>query len=1022
MPRAKITAPSARGLVPRRRLFARLASKRARPITWITGPPGAGKTSLAASFVHERSGAHLWLRLDVGDADPATLFAGVQEACERVSRRRRPALPPFGPEYGQDLLVYSRRFFEAVFQRLRPGTALVLDDYHEIPPAAPAHEALREGLSVVPPGIRVLVLSRQPPPPRFARLQAEDLLERLDWEELRLTPAEAKALVRARCRRRMTRDQSARVLRMADGWPAGLVLLSASEHGRKPRWQGVSHPRRELLFDYFASEVFEGFDPELRLVAMRCALLPRCTAAQAQALSGLAHAGGWLRTLARSGYFTVVRGHDEHAFELHPLFREFLLHRAAQALPADEWARTQLQAAELMEASGDVLDAYQLYRELGACERQVALIQRHARVLLRQGQVQTLRAWIEALPPAAVAEDGWLSLWAGLCQTSIGPEQSRASLERAFARLGMEGDAPGQMLAWCALVDTWLYTWSDFPALDSWIRWLDANVEAFERLDEPAIRESVTVSMTWALVVRQPDHPDLPAWLARAERILREGSEPPLRLRAGLAAVYHRFPRGERAAGMLLFDTIRQLAADQRDPLAAITSHWIEAGVQFHHRASSRCCLQAVDAGLAASARSGIHAFDHVLIAQAAAVAIEAGDRAAAREALARTERVAQGDIGWALFHYLSSWSAFMDGKLPAAIAHAERSLSHATASGMPSSEALTRLALVDLLFESGRLEEARRQRESARALVTRLAAPAFDCSFHLGEARRKLDGPPAERGEALKHLRRALALGREHELVNFYWWVSPWMARLCLAALQNGIEVGFAQRLIHLHELRPPAPSECPEWPWELRVTTLGRFAITRHGEQLAFRVKAPRKVLLLLKALTVAGRDGIGEAQLADWLWPDSEGDALRRVLDTSLHRLRQVLGVEGAVVRREGRVSLDPCRCWVDAIAFESLLKPPPGRSGSNPEEAEARRLEQALALHSGPFLPEVDEPWAYAHRERLRERLRKAILRAAKRAEDASDHAAAVGWYERGLEADPSAEPIYRRLMSRTRRHP
>ena len=45
-----------------------------RPVTWVEGPAGAGKTSLVSSYLDARGLPCLWYRLDAGDADVATFF------------------------------------------------------------------------------------------------------------------------------------------------------------------------------------------------------------------------------------------------------------------------------------------------------------------------------------------------------------------------------------------------------------------------------------------------------------------------------------------------------------------------------------------------------------------------------------------------------------------------------------------------------------------------------------------------------------------------------------------------------------------------------------------------------------------------------------------------------------------------------------------------------------------------------------------------------------------------------------
>ncbi|MCK7497369.1 MAG: hypothetical protein MZW92_46165 [Comamonadaceae bacterium] len=60
-----------------------------------------------------------------------------------------------------------------------------------------------------------------------------------------------------------------------------------------------------------------------------------------------------------------------------------------------------------------------------------------------------------------------------------------------------------------------------------------------------------------------------------------------------------------------------------------------------------------------------------------------------------------------------------------------------------------------------------------------------------------------------------------------------------------------------------------------------------------------------------------------LAELLWPEADGDAAQRAFDTTLHRLRKLLGHERAVVLSEGRLSLNPTVCWVDAWTLERLI---------------------------------------------------------------------------------------------------
>ena len=71
---AKLSLPSARGVLQRERLFNTISAGREKKIVWISGPAGSGKTTLAASYSALQKGPILWYQLDEGDVDAALFF------------------------------------------------------------------------------------------------------------------------------------------------------------------------------------------------------------------------------------------------------------------------------------------------------------------------------------------------------------------------------------------------------------------------------------------------------------------------------------------------------------------------------------------------------------------------------------------------------------------------------------------------------------------------------------------------------------------------------------------------------------------------------------------------------------------------------------------------------------------------------------------------------------------------------------------------------------------------------------
>jgi DNA-binding SARP family transcriptional activator len=317
-------------------------------------------------------------------------------------------------------------------------------------------------------------------------------------------------------------------------------------------------------------------------------------------------------------------------------------------------------------------------------------------------------------------------------------------------------------------------------------------------------------------------------------------------------------------------------------------------------------------------------------------------------------------------------------------------------------------LTSAQTLHAHGDESAARSALQEALSIATAMQSDYFEFMARLIEAQLDLDTD--REPEGLQALGRALALGREHGYVNSHVWVPADMARLCVHALRAGIETEYVRDLVRRRALVPdPPPVEVEEWPWPLKIVTLGRFAVLRDGAPVRFARKVQRKPLALLKAIVASGGRAVREDVVMDALWPDAAGDAAHRALSSALHRLRGLLGHEGAIVRQDGQLSLDARCCWVDVWAVEHLLA---RRDGPGPEE----QLRRVLNLYRGPFLDGEDPelPQAEPMAESLRRRLLRRIVAVA-RSYEATDSARAAEWYEEGVRVDPCAEDACRSLM-------
>src|SRR4030042_3046920 len=348
---SKVTRPTLTGIFPRKRLFQLLDRMRKQPVIWVCGTAGSGKTTLIASYLEARKIPCLWYQIDEADADPATFFFYLGQATQRASPRKRKPLPLLTPEYLQGIPIFTQRYFENLSNRLKIPSALIFDNYQEVPPHSSLHEIILNGLSRVPEGINIILISRTEPPPAIIRLRANNLISILGWEELRLNTEESRSIIKLKTRQKLPKETIQHLHNTTDGWAAGLILMLESiKRGIEPQMLGKLTP--DEIVDYFGKELFDKTDNQTQEFFLKTAFLPKMTAKMAEALTDLPHAGRILSALSRNNYFTERRFHKEPIYQYHPLYRDFLLLRARETFSRDTLLTLLRRAANLLEEDG----------------------------------------------------------------------------------------------------------------------------------------------------------------------------------------------------------------------------------------------------------------------------------------------------------------------------------------------------------------------------------------------------------------------------------------------------------------------------------------------------------------------------------------------------------------------------------------------------------------------------------------------------------------------------------------------
>ncbi len=1014
---AKVNRPWLPAAFPRERLFTRLDELADRPCTWIGAPGGYGKTTLAASYVEARGIPCLWYQLDEDDADPATFFYYLGIAAD--AHGAGPPLPLLTPEYQGDLPAFARRYFRALFQRVAPPCILLFDNYHRLPARAPLHTLLAEMLDLLPAGARCLVASRGEPPPELARARLHGRLALVEAEALRLTLPEAEGIAGLQPDRRPTANEVRPLNERVQGWAAGLTLLL--QHFHPHRTALSPPPTPALVFDYFAAEVFDRADSATQTFLLKTALLPTMTAAMANQLTDGDGAEALLNGLARSHFFTFRDETAEPRYQYHDLFRDFLLSRGREAFGAVEHEQDQRRAAAILEAAGEIGAAVELWQALGDWDHLNGLVNQHAQPLLRQGRSRLLESWLAGFPSAIRNESPWLLFWLGQCQLPRDPVAARTTLARAYRRFKRAGDVTGLWLAWSSITDTYQLAWDNFRAAGGWLVEFERLRARYPRFPSVALETRVTCGVFNLLVHSLPEHPEFADWEQRVVRLLQTDCPPDLYLVSLNTLLFHYIWNvGRRARAAWALDILRAAHANTTSVEPVLHCAWQcwEFCYQYYFEGDLEKCLALADVTLAASTEHGIGFFKCNALTSFVYAHLSVGQLEAGRAALARFRPVLHAFRPLERGHYASlrAWEAWLSGRLSEALDILERALPFARL--FYQSTGYTHFFLAQVRASLGDHSAALRHLAATRPWIRTTNSQLATFLRALAAAQFALAwGRPAR---CLRLLRRALALGRAEGYIFFPFFKPDDVARLCAAALDADIEVEYVQTLIRKRGLLPdPSISPSERWPWPVKLYALGRFGLAVDDQPVVFGRKAQRKPLELLKLLLAWGGRDVQQARIADALWPDADGDAGQQALTTTLHRLRRLLGREQALCLRDGRLSLDPRYCWVDAWCLERRINQTLARVRESDERAGPTDLaavtDALLRAYRGPFLGQDPEPWAIRTRDRLRDRYLQCLEEVGTRLETLGHREMARACYERGLEVDASAERCSRGLM-------
>jgi LuxR family maltose regulon positive regulatory protein len=392
--KAEVLGESARShrLIHRPRLMRLLDETQSRNIV-LVAPAGYGKTTLARQWFTGHKRKAVWFRAGPASTDVAALALGLAQAAEEVfegaaTRLQEHLRTSHSPNSEviriADILVDDLAHWpEDVW--------MVIDDYQHL-----AHEPTAEQLidAVVARGtVPLFVTSRVRPSWVSAKRLLYGEVAEFGRNILAMTHEEAARAVPPK----MDPGVLAGLVALAEGWPAVIGLASLIQSPKLLADDEIP----EALHSYFAEELYQELSAELQWSLVQLSLAATIDVELAQLLFG---PNG--RLVLEEAFDRGFLNRDGETYDLHPLLRQFLRSKMAEADSRTRASTVETIAyADLEKSNWD--EAFALASEFSLGELLNALFGRALDDLLSKGRLATLERWLEEahrlIPSADVA-------------------------------------------------------------------------------------------------------------------------------------------------------------------------------------------------------------------------------------------------------------------------------------------------------------------------------------------------------------------------------------------------------------------------------------------------------------------------------------------------------------------------------------------------------------------------------------------------------------------------------------------
>jgi ATP/maltotriose-dependent transcriptional regulator MalT/DNA-binding SARP family transcriptional activator len=1026
--RTKVSVPRRRAeLLSRTRLLGLFEELLDNRLVILAAPAGYGKTSLLVDFASTTQWPVCWYALDNLDQDPlrfiAHFIASLQARFPKFGESCMAALQSMGQDQ-LDTDVMVSLIVNDAYDTIPEHFILVLDDFHLVENSRSVVNFVNRFIQDADENVHLVLASRSLLTlPDLTLMVARSQVGGLSFEELCFQQEEIQRLLEQNYRLTISDAEAAELARETEGWITGL-LLSTQLMGRTMANQlRVARVSGVGLYEYLAQQVLELQNEPVQVFLLRSSLMDEFDQAACEEVIGdaLAVQCNWrelMDAVLRLNLFVLPVGDDGQFLRYHHLFLDFLRDRVRRERPA-EARKIQMRLADVFAARQDWERAYHIYQSLGDTGAVVQLLESAGGTIIAQGQLISLSNWLAALPEELREKHAsLLSLQGAVSHLRGESQQGFKLLNRAVEGLTRDGNNAALAQALCRRSGSFRFLGKyqeAYADAESAFNLVSAETPRSSLYADALTMKGSTLGylgqinealgvLKLALEVYQELGDQV-----TAAKVLMEIGRLAKRLGHTVETVdaYHRALAIFRETGNLiwqanLYNNLGVLQHATGDYVTATSNferaiHYAKMGgaprLEAYALTSIGDLYQELDAvretleAYRQAREVALRVQDGFLLVYLnlveARLKLTHGEMEPARLLLEATQPMAD-QRGSVYEQHLCriEWgrTALIDRHFAAADVAFQEALAFFT-----EHEMITELPRVWLYAQASRWL----CREESDPALNALLLTALDAP----EQRRQL----IQAGrEVIATLALAGAEGARKALP----------AALLTQVEDYSNSISSARRLVRRHA------GVVPFAPPKMIIRTMGKVQVKVADRVITssdWQVQTARDLFLLL----LAHPEGLTKEAIGEIFWPDSTISELKLRFKNTIYRLRHGAGKDAILFEGESRYLFN--RTMDYEYDVESYLKEISLAERADTTEKRVAHYQNALRLYRGDYLPDLDESWVIAERERLFQSYIDVLLKLANMAMNNQKYEEALEICQKALKADSCQEDVHRLAM-------